>query len=73
MNASNATSLSSGSDVFGYDRWNWHVSLKDTVYFSSGFVLGCIFMFFVFFLRAKCRKSHEKREEEEEEDSGHML
>jgi len=71
MNTSNTT-LSSDSAVFGDDRFNWTVSLSEIVYFGSGFVLGCIFMFLILFLRAKCKRSHEK-EEEQEEGSGHML
>ena len=76
MNASNTT-LSSGSAV--YNDVNWSISFSEIVYFGTGFVLGCIFMFFVVFLRAKCERSKkdeskdESNEEQHQESSGHML
>ena len=70
MNTSNTT-LSSDSAVFDDDRFQWTVSLSEIVYFGSGFVLGCIFMFLILFLRAKCKRS--KKDESDEEQEGDML
>lgn len=71
MNASNTTSLSSGSTVVSVTNpLNWSMSFGEMIYFGLGFGLGCIFAFLVFLLRAKCKNSPKKQKEE---DSGHML